>query len=191
VHLKTDKVDLKKKPPRKICFLHFFAIHSSSRHEKCCRMSERIFCLFQCSKNIQWYSSSRFCGKIIQKHSYNWAKIQKEHLQLYYAIAARLLMIIIANENKRSFSFCDILRNQPRYYRQKSQKLWYFVLKIVLTYLLWEKKKSCDPECFLEITKTIYSNSNKILNYGPFPLLICTWFLKNQFGKIKFDKLDF
>ena len=23
------------------------------------------------------------------------------------------------------------------------------------------------------------------------PLLICTWFLKNQFGKIKFDKLDF
>ena len=67
------------------------------------------------------YSSSRFCGKIIQKHSYNWAKIQKEHLQLYYAIAARLLMIIIANENKRSFSFCDILRNQPRDYRQKSQ----------------------------------------------------------------------
>ena len=24
-----------------------------------------------------------------------------------------------------------------------------------------------------------------------FPLLICTWFLKNQFGKIKFDKLLF
>ena len=26
---------------------------------------------------------------------------------------------------------------------------------------------------------------------GPFPLLICTWFLKNQVVKIKFDKLDF
>ena len=24
-----------------------------------------------------------------------------------------------------------------------------------------------------------------------YPLLICTWFLKNQFWKIKFDKLDF
>ena len=35
-------------------FLHFFSILSSSRHEKRCRMSERIFCLFQCSRNIQW-----------------------------------------------------------------------------------------------------------------------------------------
>ena len=57
------------------------------------------------------YSSSRFCGKIIQKHSYNWAKIQKEHLQLHYAIAARLLMIIIANENKRSF---QLLWHSPK-----------------------------------------------------------------------------
>ena len=24
-----------------------------------------------------------------------------------------------------------------------------------------------------------------------FPLLICTWFLKNKFGNIKFDELDF
>ena len=36
VHLKTDKVDLKKKPPRKNFFLHFFEINSSSRHEKRC-----------------------------------------------------------------------------------------------------------------------------------------------------------
>ena len=51
VHLKTDKVDLKKKPARKFIFLHFFAMPSSSRHEIRCRMSERIFCLFQCSRN--------------------------------------------------------------------------------------------------------------------------------------------
>ena len=31
--------------------LHFFSIPSSSRHEKCCRMSQRIYCLFQCSRN--------------------------------------------------------------------------------------------------------------------------------------------
>ena len=31
-------------------FLHF-AIHSSNRHV---RMLERIFCLFQCSRNIRW-----------------------------------------------------------------------------------------------------------------------------------------
>ena len=40
-----DKVDLKKKPPR-FFFLHFFAIHSSSRHEKRCRMLKRIFACF-------------------------------------------------------------------------------------------------------------------------------------------------
>ena len=39
------------------------------------------------------------------------AKIQKEHLQLHYAIAARLLMIIIANENKRSF---QLLWHSPK-----------------------------------------------------------------------------
>ena len=36
--------------------LHFFAIHSSSRHEKRCRMLERIFCIFHCSRNIRWYT---------------------------------------------------------------------------------------------------------------------------------------
>ena len=35
----------------------------------------------------------------------------KEHLQLHYAIAARLLMIIIANENKRSF---QLLWHSPK-----------------------------------------------------------------------------
>ena len=28
-------------------------------------------------------------------------------------------------------------------------------------------------------------------SYYSYPLLICTWFLKNQFWKIQFDKLDF
>ena len=103
------------------------------------------------------YSSSRFCGKIIQKHSYNWAKIQKEHLQLYYAIAARLLMIIIANENKRSFSFCDILRNQPRDYRQKSQE-WYFVVKIVLTY--------CEKRNVLKIQNVFLRSQKQFFRSG-------------------------
>jgi hypothetical protein len=43
-----------KKSHREIFFLHFFAIHSSSRHEKCYQMLERIFCLFQCSRNMRW-----------------------------------------------------------------------------------------------------------------------------------------
>ena len=51
-HLKTDKVDLKENTVKKN-ILHTFAIPSSSRHEKCCRMLEIIFCLFQCSKNIE------------------------------------------------------------------------------------------------------------------------------------------
>ena len=42
---------IEKKNIVKKLFLHIFAIHSSSRHEKRCRMLEIIFCLFQCSRN--------------------------------------------------------------------------------------------------------------------------------------------
>ena len=38
VHLKMDNVDYLKKPPWNF-FLHFFAIPSSSRHEKRCDMN--------------------------------------------------------------------------------------------------------------------------------------------------------
>ena len=70
VHLKTDKVDLKKKTPRKNNFLKFFVIHSSSRHEKRCRMLERIFCLFQCSRNQQ-------CTGTYSMTWYQWQRVQK------------------------------------------------------------------------------------------------------------------
>ena len=33
--------------------MHIFAIPLSSRHKKRCRMLERLYCLFQCSKNQQ------------------------------------------------------------------------------------------------------------------------------------------
>ena len=60
VHLKTDKVDLKKRPPWKKNFLHFFSIDSSSRHEKYCQMLQRLFWLFQCSKNPLWEGFTRY-----------------------------------------------------------------------------------------------------------------------------------
>ena len=40
-----------KKPPWEFNFFHIFGISSSSRHEKRCQMLERLFWLFQCSKN--------------------------------------------------------------------------------------------------------------------------------------------
>ena len=58
MHLKTDNVDYLKKPSRKFFFLHFFVIHSSSRHEKSCQISERLFSLFQCSRNQQCGAST-------------------------------------------------------------------------------------------------------------------------------------
>jgi hypothetical protein len=38
----------------KFFFFDIFAIHSSSRHEKCCQMSVRLFSLFQGSIYQQW-----------------------------------------------------------------------------------------------------------------------------------------
>ena len=51
--LKTDNVDYLKKPPWKFFFFYIFAIHSSSRYEKRCQMSLRLFSLFQGSRNQQ------------------------------------------------------------------------------------------------------------------------------------------
>ena len=61
VHLKTDKVDFKKRPPWKKFFLHIFSIHSSSRTEKRCQMLQTLFLLFQCSKNPQCF----FCSCLL------------------------------------------------------------------------------------------------------------------------------
>ena len=49
--LRTENVDYLKKPPWKIFFFDIFAIHSSSRYEKRCQMLQRLFSLFQGSKN--------------------------------------------------------------------------------------------------------------------------------------------
>ena len=57
----------------KIFFLHFFSITSSSRHEKRCRMSQRNYCLFQCSRNYLWIARN------IQDnctHDISWYKFQ-------------------------------------------------------------------------------------------------------------------
>ena len=58
---------------------------------------------------------------------------------------------------KGVFSFCDILRNQPRDYRQKSQK-WYVVSKIVLiNYLILWSRKTLTNEARLTIYKILKS----------------------------------
>ena len=54
--LKTDNVDYLKKPPWKNFFFDIFAIHLTSRYEKRCRMLQRLFSLFQGSKNQLWYT---------------------------------------------------------------------------------------------------------------------------------------
>ena len=48
--LKMEKMDLKKSSWKKNV-LHIFSINSSSKHEKRCQMLQRVFWLFQCSKN--------------------------------------------------------------------------------------------------------------------------------------------
>ena len=52
--LKMDNVDYLKKPSWKKFFFDIFAIHSSSRHEKRCQISVRLFSLFPGSIYQQW-----------------------------------------------------------------------------------------------------------------------------------------
>ena len=59
---------------KKNVFAYFFSIHSSSRHEKRCRMLQRIFWLFQWSRNQRWqhYGSVVFLNFAL--YFQNWRK---------------------------------------------------------------------------------------------------------------------
>ena len=52
--LKTDNVDYLKKPPWKKIFFDIFVTPLSNRYEKRSRMLQRLFSLFQSSKNQLW-----------------------------------------------------------------------------------------------------------------------------------------
>ena len=62
-HLKTDNVDYLKNPPWIFFCVCIFAIHSSSKHEKCCQMSLWLFSLFQGSRNQQCFNLMIVKGK--------------------------------------------------------------------------------------------------------------------------------
>ena len=64
--LKTDNVDYLKKPPWKNFFFDIFVIHLSSRYEKRCQMLQRLFSLFQGSKNQLCFV--RDCSTIVYKY---------------------------------------------------------------------------------------------------------------------------
>ena len=55
------------KSHREFFFLYIFAIHSSSRHEKLCQMSVRLFSLFRGSIYQQWLIIKMFCRAACEK----------------------------------------------------------------------------------------------------------------------------
>ena len=75
MHLKTDNVDYLKKPPWKKIFFDIFVIHLLSRYEKRCRMLQRLFSLFQGSKNqlctVFPYNVYKFVPKKVTGFTYN------------------------------------------------------------------------------------------------------------------------
>ena len=92
----------------KFFVLHIFSIHSSSRHEKGCRMLQRTFWLFQCSRNQRWTvhlsdqwnqaiyftddaGSHTVLAKEKNHHSFLWFTIT---LQNWCRISIRYLQII-------------------------------------------------------------------------------------------------
>ena len=72
---------IKKKATVKNFFFAFFSIPSSSRHEKRCQMSQRIYCLFQCSKNYLWHTMrSNLLSRCI--FHINW-RFQEKYFKCY------------------------------------------------------------------------------------------------------------
>ena len=68
-------------------------------------------------------------------------------------------------------------------------------LHIFCTFLRYSKtlqmKVSFEVYLFFTFFENFFKCRQSNIKDTYIPLLICTWFLKNQFGKIKFGKLDF
>ena len=62
-----------------------------------------------------------------------------------------------------------------------------FKKRRIITYCLFEKRKE-GPDIEKEIFRNKFSHVATVV---PYPLLICTWFLKNWVWKIQLDELDF
>ena len=46
-------------------------------------------------------------------------------------------------------------------------------------------------QIFVAFSEKLNFTKKNVARWTPNPLLICTWIMKNQVGKIKFDELDF
>ena len=103
--LKTDNVDYLKKPPWKKFFFDIFVIHLSSRYEKRCQMLQRLFWLFQCSKNPQcktfiqlligfsaYISSTRFLLFRSLRHGINLKNLKKSVISFIIDLIFRCLL---------------------------------------------------------------------------------------------------
>ena len=62
-----------------------------------------------------------------------------------------------------------------------------FKKRRIITYCLFEKRKE-GPDIEKEIFRNKFSHVATVV---PYPLLLCTWFLKNWVWKIQLDELDF
>ena len=95
--LKTDNVDYLKKPPWKKNFFDIFVIHLSSRYEKRCRILQRLFSLFQGSKNQLWNIWQQVLPRIfLVPYSCLKLTISTKHLiRSVFALNARIFVQIV------------------------------------------------------------------------------------------------
>ena len=131
VHLKTDKVDLKKRPPWKKIFLHFFSIDSSSRHEKHCQMLQRLFWLSQYSKNPRCGDYTTFFSLYKLFTFVLLLVLNGMDSSIGQWLSGQIPIFIPLTAELRQFpTFQQIWTNTFRYWNQE----WNFVSKIVLAY---------------------------------------------------------
>ena len=109
--LKTDNVDYLKKPPWKKFFFDIFLIHLSSRYEKRCRMLQRLFSLFQGSKNQLWYDMLyAYLNQIWKKWTVRFSRrfcFCSLGLAFVYNILTRVLLLTLSDLIYSGFFYRD------------------------------------------------------------------------------------
>ena len=126
--------------------MHFFAIHSSSRHEKGCWMLERHFCLFQCSRNIQWHTLHVLPNYIPHAH---------RNLRLHFATRSQKLQVMLCKLGLLTvFSLC------------RNFLLWYFLQSLFVLEFFWSNDKAKRPQSYYWlIESSLRTQSSKSLEW--------------------------
>ena len=127
--------------------IYIFAIHSSSRHEKGCRMSVNFFCLFQCSRNQQ-------CFITFEMYDFAYNLQGRVYFDLQYTPVTLSTLYFPYSLSMSSHKIGSKIKRNPRLppgiigpntFWNHTYKIWYFRTggPWIILFFFWDEVAPC------------------------------------------------